>query len=30
MIPGGQKQTPDDIAGAKEPVTISRSDIYPD
>jgi hypothetical protein len=28
MIPGGQKQTENDLTGAKEPVAKSRSDIY--
>lgn len=30
MVPGGQKPTADDIAGAKEPVAMKRSDIYSD
>ena len=30
MLPGGKKLTENDIAGAKEPVTMKRSDIYSD
>jgi len=30
MIPGGQSLTGIDVAGAKEPVTMKRSDIYSD
>jgi Protein of unknown function (DUF2961). len=28
MIPGGEKLTPEDISGAKEPVAMKRSDIF--